>query len=251
MTMQEIHKNQGIQVISRAARILRVLGEDTNGLSLGQIASRVNLPRSTVQRIVGALSLEGMVSNGGGHGAIRLGPELHSLAQASMTVLSERLKMAMRSIAEETGETVDLAILDGRKMLFIDQVVGSHRLRTVSSIGEAFPLTTTANGKAALSCLNQPAAIKLVLSEYEEEGRPETPVAGLLAEIESIRQGALAVDENEHTEGICAQGFPVVDSNGDIFAISVPVPSSRYMKVSQSLSEVLLRWRGEIASWDK
>lgn len=247
--MQEVHKNQGIQVISRAAKILRILGQDTNGLSLGQIASRVNLPRSTVQRIVGALSLEGLISIGNGHGAIRLGPELHGLAQASLTVLSERLKLVMRNISEETGETVDLAILDGRKMLFIDQVVGSHRLRTVSSIGEAFPLTTTANGKAALSCLDQPAAIKLILTEFEAESRPETPIAGLLGEIDAIRQGDLALDENEHTEGICAQGFPVQDTNGDIFAISVPVPSSRYSRIKHSLRDVLMKRRQDIASW--
>ncbi len=247
--MQEILKNQGIQVISRAAKILRVLGEDTDGLSLGQIANRVELPRSTVQRIVGALSLEGLVSNGKGPGAIRLGPELHSLAQASLTVTSERLKLVMRNICEETGETVDLAILENRKMLFIDQVVSSHRLRTVSSIGEAFPLTTTANGKAALSCLDQTSAIQLILSEHKELGRSEAPVAGLINEIDSVRQGALAVDENEHTDGICALGFPVRDPNGDIFAISVPVPSSRYARIRDRLNDVLLRWRGEIDTW--
>jgi len=247
--MQEIHRNQGIKVISRAVRILRVLGEDTDGLSLGQIANRVELPRSTVQRIVGALSLEGLVSNGRGHGAIRLGPELHSLAQASLTVLSERLKPVMRSISEETGETVDLAVLENRKMLFIDQVVGSQRLRTVSSIGEAFPLTITANGKAALSCLDQTGAIKLILSEFKEQNRTGAPVSGLLTEIESIRRGTLAIDENEHTEGICALGFPIRDPNGDILAISVPVPSSRYARTRDRLNDVLLGWRDEVAAW--
>ena len=48
----------GIQVIARAARILRELENEHDGLSLGQIAKRVGLPRSTVQRIVGALTEE-------------------------------------------------------------------------------------------------------------------------------------------------------------------------------------------------
>lgn len=249
MAVREAYKNQGIQVITRAARILRVLGETSDGMSLGQIANQVKLPRSTVQRIVSALSLEGLVTVGIGHGAIRLGPELHSLAQASLTALSERLKLAMRSISEETGETVDLAVLEGEKMLFIDQAVGSHRLRTVSSIGEAFPLTTTANGKAALSCLDQADSIRLILSEFEEQGQPGKPVAGLLSELDAVRRGELACDENEHTEGICALGFPVRDQNGDVFAISIPVPSSRYARIKHSLSDVLRRWRDEIASW--
>ena len=89
-------KIQGTQVISRAADILRVLGEDTSGLSLGQIAKRVELPRSTVQRIVSALTLEGLVSTEKG---IKLGPEIHSLAQASSFGMRVRLRPVMRSIA--------------------------------------------------------------------------------------------------------------------------------------------------------
>ena len=51
----------GIQVIARAAAILRVLRDSETGLSLGQIARQVGLPRSTVQRIVGALQEERLV----------------------------------------------------------------------------------------------------------------------------------------------------------------------------------------------
>lgn len=51
----------GVQVIARAAAILRSLKNESDGLSLGQIAERVGLPRSTVQRIVGALHAESLV----------------------------------------------------------------------------------------------------------------------------------------------------------------------------------------------
>ena len=71
-------KNQGIKVISRATDILRVLGQSTTGLSLGQIALRVSLPRSTVQRIVAALEFEGFISIEAGNAGIRLGPEVQS-----------------------------------------------------------------------------------------------------------------------------------------------------------------------------
>ena len=248
ISTQETHKNQGIQVISRAADILRALGKDTNGLSLGQIANRVQLPRSTVQRIVGALSMEGLVSTENGNGGIRLGPEIQSLAQAIAIDTREQLRAVMKSISEETGETVDLAVLKGAQMLFVDQVVGSHRLRTVSSIGEVFPLSTTANGKAALACLGQASAAKLMIRESENQGRPGAPLSGLLAEIETIRAGALAADENEHTEGICALGFAVRGPEGDIFALSVPVPASRYGRIKDQLEKALLRWRAKLAT---
>jgi DNA-binding IclR family transcriptional regulator len=49
--MNKNNKN-GIQVIARAATILRLLKTNQSGLSLGQIAAQADLPRSTVQRIV-------------------------------------------------------------------------------------------------------------------------------------------------------------------------------------------------------
>jgi DNA-binding IclR family transcriptional regulator len=236
-------RESGIQVLSRAADILRALSQVTDGLSLGQIARKVDLPRSTVQRIVSALSAEGFVSSGEGDGGIRLGPELQALATASVRDPKVELRALMRRIADETGETVDLAILDGDKMLFIDQIVGPQRLRTVSSIGETFPLTMTANGKAALACLKEPDAARLIISEVEHRGGASTTLATLLSEIQTIRDGALATDEDSHTDGVSAVGFALRDAAGDVYAISVPVPSSRYAQIKDELGTVLTKYR--------
>lgn len=245
MTIAEVKNNSNIQVISRAANILRTLAQSSGGMSLGQIATRVGLPRSTVQRIVAALSAEGYIVSDGGSGGIRLGPEIHSLAQASAGDLKERLRPVMRDIASKTGETVDLAVLKRGRMHFIDQIVGTHRLRTVSSIGESFPLTTTANGKAALACLDQTEAARLVLSELEAEGT-DGQLMSILENLETIRQGALAIDDDEHTDGISAIGFALHDPSGDVVAISVPVPSSRFARVRAQLSQALIKARDSL-----
>lgn len=235
--VSDSQRTQGIQVIARAADILRVLAGNSAGLSLGQIAIQVKLPRSTVQRIVSALVLEGFVATDGGQGRIRLGPEIQNLAQAPVFDLRERLRPVMKEISAATSETVDLAILEGRQMRFIDQVIGSQRLRTVSSIGETFPLTTTANGKAALACLDEPMAEKLILSELSEHPEFEIQLSPLLAELSRIRAGDLARDVNDHTAGVSALGFAVVGQNGDVFAVSVPAPSSRFIAVEPELKK--------------
>lgn len=236
---QKIPNNQRIQVISRATDILRLLGQETEGLSLGQIANRVALPRSTVQRIVAALALEGFISVEKGNAGIRLGPEIQSLAQASAAAIRDRLLPLMKQISELTGETVDLAMLEGNRMRFIDQIVGSQRLRTVSSIGESFPLTTTANGKAALACLDPTEATKLIITEFADRPDEAKNLPDLLAEIAAIRAGAIARDENEHTEGVSALGFAISEPGGDVYAISVPVPTSRFERKAAELTAAL------------
>ncbi len=233
--------NQGVKVISRAASILRLLGQETGGLSLGQIATRVELPRSTVQRIVSALADEGLISNTNGSGNIRLGPAFLAIAEASSMTMQSRLRPVMKSLSEETGETVDLAILDKGRMRFIDQIEGSQRLRTVSRIGELFPLTTTANGKAALALLSRASATKLIQAETGSPSQPTPSLKHLIIELDEIRAGHLAKDENEHTEGICAFGVAVTDSSGEVFALSTPVPSSRFHRIKYELAASIKR----------
>ena len=239
MEHREIPKNQGIQVISRAATILRLLGRETNGLSLGQIAGHVELPRSTVQRIVSALAEEGFISSLEGNGSIRLGPEIQQLAQASGKTLKDRMRPIMKRLSDDTGETVDLAVLEEGHMRFIDQVEGSQRLRTVSKIGEAFPLTTSANGKAALACMDRSQAVQLIKSELGLSGDSSKILKRLLSELDEIDQGEPAKDENEHTDGICALGVAARDDNGDVYALSIPVPSTRYLREKAKLSRAI------------
>lgn len=233
------NRDAGIQVISRAADILRLLGASNEGRSLGQIAKGVNLPRSTVQRIVEALALEGLISKDRGDHGVRLGPEVQRLARVGAENLRERWLPVMKSISTACGETVDLAILDGDRMRFVDQIVGDHRLRAVSSIGTTFPLTSTANGKAALACLETAEATDLIKSEVQRDALSEDRVATTLADIANIRSGELSHDMNEHTDGICALGFAMRETNGDIYALSVPVPSHRFERVQNELIQHL------------
>src|ERR1051325_11211715 len=76
---QASDKNQ-VQVIARAAHILRALEGEDAGLSLGQIAARVSLARSTVQRIVASLEAEKLVIAASPTGRVRLGPAVRRLA---------------------------------------------------------------------------------------------------------------------------------------------------------------------------
>lgn len=236
----------GIQVIARAAAVLRALRDQREGLSLSQISERVELPRSTVQRIVSALQTERLLISAGPDGGIRLGPELQSLAEAARIDLVELLRPFLQNLAAETGETLDLAVLRGKRLIFIDQIPGTQRLRAVSSVGEVFPLTTTANGKACLALMSDDDVATIARDEWAHDGRTGD-LDAFLAEIHKVRQTGLAFDLGEHTEGISAIGIAFRDTRGGIYAVSIPTPTARFANRRRDLSEAIMRLSGQIA----
>ncbi|HVV62546.1 MAG TPA: IclR family transcriptional regulator [Pseudolabrys sp.] len=230
-----------VQVIARAATILRALEDENAGLSLGQIAQRVNLARSTVQRIVAALETEKLVIAATPNGRVRLGPTIMRLAAS---VRSDFLAMArpfIVALSEELHETVDLSMVKKDHLVFIDQVIGSQRLRTVSAVGETFPLYCTANGKAYLARLDD-AAIERLIGRSFEARTPKTIVRldALLADLKSVRASGVAFDREEHTLGICAAGVALQDPLGNSVAISVPVPAQRFLDQHKLIAERLI-----------
>ena len=236
--MSEKNEKGGIQVISRAAAILRVLKDSDTGMSLGQIAERAGLPRSTVQRITDALAEENfVVSDRGGRG-LKLGPELTTLAKAAQYNIVEHCRLLLTELTQKTGETADLSAFRGAGMVFLDQVPGTHRLTTVSRVGEVFPLTTTANGRACLAQMPEEEALALAHAEWKRTGVSGDAEA-LLSSLATIRRSGLAYDLNEHSDGISAVGFAFRDWNGDLHAISVPLPSSRYLGMKAEIEAAL------------
>ena len=231
----------GIQVIARAAAILRALKDGQTGLSLGQIAEKVALPRSTVQRIVAALIDERLLMSTRTAG-VRLGPELQSLAEAAKYNTVELCRPHLTALMVETGETVDLSTLRHGQMVFLDQVQGSHRLRAVSSVGEHFPLTSTANGRATLSILPEDQVLTLARTELGEAGN--LPL--LQARLALARKLGFAEDNDDHTDGISAIGIAFRDLAGETFAISVPIPTSRFADQRNSVIAALLRLKADL-----
>lgn len=229
----------GIRAISRAAEVLRALKDD-GGLSLGEIAKRIGLPRSTVQRLVNALIEEGLVVASSPEGGLRLGPEIQSLAAASRIAVADLIRPVLQALSTKTGETVDLAVFRDDHMLFIDQVIGTHRLRAVSAVGERFPMKTTANGKAALALLGDEAVDAIASHELKARARGKKAIRQLRAEIDRVRETGFALDRDEHTEGISAVGAAFRTPTGLIYAISIPVPSQRFARHRDALAEDLL-----------
>ncbi|KEJ88933.1 IclR family transcriptional regulator [Sulfitobacter donghicola] len=246
MVGKEIKNDRGgIQVLSRAATILRILRDSQSGMSLGQIASKAGLPRSTVQRITGALVDERFVMNDPEGRGLRLGPELSAFAGASQYNIVEHCRLFLTELTQKTGETADLSVMRGVGMTFLDQVPGTHRLTTLSKVDEVFPLTTTANGRSCLAELPRDDARELIQAEWVRNG-VGGDIEALCSQLDEISEAGLAYDLNEHFAGISAVGFAFRDWAGTLHAISVPMPTTRFADMKATVEAVLLETKRDV-----
>jgi DNA-binding IclR family transcriptional regulator len=233
-------RRDGVQSIARAAAILRALERAQAGMTLGELAGAVALPKSTVHRLTAALRAEGLVAVGEDD-RIRLGGGLAALGAAARDGLGERLRPLLAELRDELDETVDLAVLEGTAVRFVAQLPAAHRLSAVSAVGATFPAHCTANGKALLAAI-EPAAVEELLPRTMQRFTPNTITnrGELLAELERVREDGFAVDRAEHTEGIRAVGAAVADATGAVAAISVPAPSARFAESEGRYTEAVL-----------
>jgi DNA-binding IclR family transcriptional regulator len=233
-------RSKTINVVSKAAQVLKACQPSREGLSLGDIAERTKLPRSTVQRIVQSLIAEGFLTSDGTARSIALGPELLSMGALIAAEVIEQARPLLKQLSQETGETVDLARFNRDRMVFVGQVAGSHRLRAVSAVGDVFPLHCTANGKAVLALLPDGELhdqLRRPLTKYTPNTK--TNPQELLSEILSVRKTGIAIDEEEHTLGICAVGAAIRDGSNQLYSISVPVPSVRFRSNHEMCAKAL------------
>ena len=238
---------QSVQVISRAISVLHALEGEPEGLSLGQIGERVGLARSTVQRIVEALRGEQFVIAASPTSGVRLGPALIRLAASASVEFDQITRPIIAALSQTLGETVDVSVLKGNVAVFTDQIQGSHRLRAVSAVGESFPLHCTANGKALLSLLPQAKAEQLLRGPLPRlTANTITSRTELLKNIETCRRTGIAVDDEEHTEGISALGTGFIDPIGRAIALSIPIPTTRFKRIRTKLAGPLLAARQRI-----
>ena len=222
--------SSGIRVISRAASILKLLKTREDGFSLGEIARETALPRATVQRIIGAMEAERLVLSGPGPGTIRLGPAFLGVTATALLDIQSIVRPYLLSLSERLSETVDLSVLVGTTIVFIDQVAArQQRLHAISSVGAEFPAHACAPGKILLaSCPDEDITTLYaggmdIMTAHTVENFEE-----LCEEIDLVREAGYAADKEEHSRGICAVSALIQIDMRRAAAVSIPVPAQRF-----------------------
>lgn len=238
----------GLQVVERSALVLRAVAGHGDGPRLADLAEVVDLPKTTIHRVANALAAEGLLRIDDA-GRIWLGPLLLALSRAATGDLAAQVRPAVLALHRALDETVDVSVVDGGVVRFIDQVQSTQPLRAVSAVGASFPLHATANGKAVLAAL-PPAEAAAVLAGPLVSLTPNTITdAGVLrAELAEVAVAGIALDREEHTLGISAAGVAVVGPSGPVLALSVPAPTERFERTQGEIVAALQRAGAEAAA---
>jgi IclR family transcriptional regulator, acetate operon repressor len=221
-----------VQSLTRGLSILERLAEAEGGLTLTDVGQRVQLPPSTVHRLLATLEKMGYVYQAGELGRWYVGVQAYTVGSS---FLSSRDFIAqshpyMRRLMDQSGETVNLAILDGTEAVFVDQVQCREMMRTIVKLGSRAPLHASGVGKAMFASLpdDQIDAILKVRGLPRITGNTITTPETMWASIRVIRQRGWSFDDEEHAPGTRCVAAPIYDEHAETLgAISLAGPSSR------------------------
>lgn len=243
--MRKGQRNE-MRMISRAAAVLGALADGTGSMSLGQIAKSSGLPRSSVQRIVGALEAEGFVTTQAGQAGVRLGREIVRLGSAVQANLRTLIRPHLQELHARIRDTVDLTLLMDGTPIVVDQISSTASLRVVSFVGRPLPLHATASGKCHLMNMSR-AEVLRTLKEPLKAFTPQTltSVSALIKFADTAAHAEFGYDREEFDDGICALALPIQTPTSDNYALAVSMPAKRFAdRLPELRSALRLAQRG-------
>ena len=223
-----------VQSIERAAALLRSFSAAEPELTIGELARRSHLPRSTVHRLVVNLLRLGFLARDSGSERYRLGlllAELGTIALSRMG-LREKARPIMERLADETGEVVCLAVPERNRSVYVEVVEGHHGLRLRATVGSVAPLHASATGTVLLAYMSE-AEVRGIAAETglpRLTGITLTQIDPLLARLAEIRARGYSIDVGESEEGLTGLAAPVRAPGGVVeAALVIAGPGARIL----------------------
>jgi DNA-binding IclR family transcriptional regulator len=229
-----------VPAVDRAVRIMMMLGTRTREMTLAEIAAATGYHKSSVHKILATLSRHGFLARNDETKRYSLGLALVRCGQAALNnlQLNNSAKSCLKELAEYSGETANMAVLSGTRMVIVDVVESSGELRVSPPIGTMDSVINKSNGKAVLANLPD----SLVSAVIRREGLPActkhsiTNAKVFRKDLASVRKQGYATDFEEFQEGISAVSAPVFNSDGSVFAtLSIIGPAFRMTKAKVKL----------------
>jgi IclR family acetate operon transcriptional repressor len=240
--------------VVRALTLLEALGDSRGEIGIADLSKRVGFHVSTAHRLLATLVAQGYVRQNPDTGRYGLGAKAFHLAESYLGQIDLRrvARPVLEQLSQETGETANLVILDGREALYLDKVESPQSLRIFSRIGRRAPLHCTAVGKVLLAWRPK-AEQSALLGRGPFDGltpRTITSLSHFRLELERVHEQGYALDLEECEAGANCIAAPVRNAQGRVEAsLSVSGPSVRLtLKRMEELMPLMRRLAKEVSS---
>jgi IclR family acetate operon transcriptional repressor len=217
----------GVQSVERTFDLLELLADAGGSLGLSQLAESSGLPLPTIHRLMRTLVNRGYVRQEQSR-RYALGPLLIRLGDTASRVLGAWARPCLVELAERTGETANLAVLDGDDIVYLAQAPSPHAMRMFTEPGRRVLPHCTGVGKAVLAQLPD-KQVRALLARTGLPARTShtiTEIEALMEEVRGIRGRGYAVDDGEQEIGVRCVAVPVPGMPSPT-SISVSGPVSR------------------------
>jgi IclR family transcriptional regulator, acetate operon repressor len=226
----------------RALAVLEAIVADDHPASLSEVSERTRLPAPTVHRLLLQLQDAGWARREPGGKRFGIGARLSPLAMKALSHFGEAgvRRTILERLVKQTGETCNLAMIDRRRVVYVDRVEAGWPLRLTFRAGQRLPLHCTACGKLMLSLMTAARRARLLEHGDLERHTPNTITAraALETELKRIRTRRVGTDSEEFMDGLLCIAVPVPLEGGKSFAaVSLQAPIAR-MTLERAVAHV-------------
>jgi len=208
-----------IHSISKAISIMKLFSSAEPRLTLAEISSRLDMPKSTTHNILNTLLAHGFTEKVDGE-AYALGTAIITLSQGVRVnvELRDRAAPLIRELADLCRESIYLTVRDGEKVLYLYAIESSRRLQARSSVGDRAPMHCTSVGKAILAGLPLAEVHEILARTGLPAFTPYTitDANALVADLEKTQQRGYSIDNQEHEPRTFCLGAPILDKSGHV-----------------------------------
>jgi DNA-binding IclR family transcriptional regulator len=227
--LKDNHQTPSVPALERALLLLETLGKSKRGLSLGEFAYKLRIPRSSTYALLRTLQRHGYLHRNAHTHRYMFGLKFFSLANSGLADLDLREQAAahLADLLRRTRLTVHLGILEQEGVVIVDKVEAPSLLKLATWIGKRLDVHCTSMGKALLAYLPD-EDLNRFFSKLREHALPRhnqntiTSVQKLREELTRVKTRGYAVDDEEDEVGLRAVGAPIFGHTGcAIAAVSV------------------------------
>ena len=217
-----------VRAVGRVMDILDLLQDSPDGRSLLEVSEAVDLPRSSTYRYLATLASRGYVERNGPNGLYRFGLAFLPSHGRHLEVLAARARPVMEELRDRLGETINLGVLDGNRVVYLEILESYKAVRLAARRGDRDSIHSTALGKAIASLISTDAVVAILSAEGmpKRTSKTFTDEAGYLGELEKVRAQGFALDLGENEEDGRCVAVPFQNSRV-LAAISLSAPAAR------------------------